>query len=252
MSPGFSYRSGRCFSGSLTALRAAALFCGALSAMAAGNARAQAGAAAGAAPKTTVIEFSVKAERAAANDMVSVTLAAEETGATAGEVARKVNGQVAEALKTARNYPSVKARSGNTGTYPSYAKNGKIDAWRMRSELLLEASDLPAISELLGKLQATLGVANLAQLPTPETRKKAEDEAILEAVAVFKARAKMLAETMDKPYRIKQMSVGVNGNYNPPRPMMRSVALAAEAQPMPLEVGESKIVASVSGQIELE
>ena len=74
----------------------------------------------------------------------------------------------------------------------------------------------------------------------------------IEAVAVFKARAKMLAETMDNPYRIKQMSVGVNGNYNPPRPMMRSVALAAEAQPMPLEVGESKIVASVSGQIELE
>jgi len=33
-----------------------------------------------------------------------------------------------------------------------------IEAWRMRSEILLETRDMAALSELLGKLQATLSV----------------------------------------------------------------------------------------------
>ncbi len=199
----------------------------------------------------TTLDLSAEASRPAANDLVRATVFAEASGATPGELARKVNAQIADGLKTAKTYGGIKAQSGGTHTYPIYAKGNRIESWRMRSELTLESGDTGALSELLGKLQTSLGVANVAMLPAPETRKKAEDEAMLDAVTAFKARAKLLADAMGKPYRIKQLSVNTNSRM--PAPMFRAatMAMSADAAAMPIEGGESQVAASVSGQIEL-
>ena len=199
-----------------------------------------------------VVELSSEASRAAVNDLVRATVAAEASGSSPGDLARQVNGQIADAVKTARAYPGVKAQSGSTATFPVYAKGGKIDAWRMRSELTLESSDNAALSELLGKLQATLGVSSLVLQPSAETRKKAEEQAMIEAIAAFKVRAGVVAETLGKSYRIKQLNISTGNHFV--QPVFRSAArpLAAEAAPMPVEAGESQVTASVSGQIELE
>lgn len=200
----------------------------------------------------TTIDLSAEASRAAVNDLARATVFAEATGATPGELAKRVNGLIADGLKTARGYAGVKTQSGGTHTYPVYAKGGKIDAWRMRSDLTLESSDASALSELLGKLQASLGVSGVVMLPAPETRKKAENEAMLDAIGAFKTRAKLLADALGKPYRIKQLSVNSSGRP-PLQPMLRATAAfsSAEAAPMPIEAGESQISANVSGQIEL-
>lgn len=198
----------------------------------------------------TTLDLSAEASRPAANDLVHATVFAEASGATPGELAKKVNAQIADGLKTAKSYAAVKAQSGGTHTYPIYAKNNRIESWRMRSELTLESGDAGALSELLGKLQSSLGVANVAMLPAAETYKKAENEAMLDAVAAFKARARLLADAMGKPYRIKQLSVNTNGRM--PKPMFRVTAMAmSDSAPMPLEGGESQVSANVSGQIEL-
>jgi predicted secreted protein len=42
----------------------------------------------------------------------------------------------------------------------------------MRSDLTLESGDTAALSDLLGKLQTSMGIANLMMLPAPETRKR--------------------------------------------------------------------------------
>jgi predicted secreted protein len=200
----------------------------------------------------TTIELSTEAARAAPNDLARATVFAEATGATPGELAKRINNLIADGLKTARGYSNVKTQSGGTHTYPMYAKGGKIDTWRMRSDLTLESSDAGALSELLGKLQTALGVSSVVMLPAPETRKKAENEAMLDAITAFKARAKLLADALGKPYRIKQISVNTNGRP-PVMPMMRANAAfsSADAAPMPMEAGESQISANVSGQIEL-
>ena len=200
----------------------------------------------------TVIEFSAEASRSASNDLTRATVIAEASGATPGELARQVNGQIAEALKTAKSYTPVKTQTSGTSTYPVYGKAGKIESWRMRSELSLESADSGALSELLGKLQGTLGVSSLSMLPSPETRKKIENEAMIDAIAAFKARAKVIAETMGKPYRIKQMTVNTSGRFAPPVYRATARTMAAEAAPMPMEAGESMVSATVSGQIELE
>ena len=200
----------------------------------------------------TLVELSSEASRPAANDLVRSTVSAEATGATPGELSRQVNTLIADALKTAKAYPSVKTQSGGTSTYPIYSKGGKIESWRMRSELALESGDTAALSELLGKLQTSLGVSNLALQPSPETRKKAEDEATLDAITAFKARAKVIAEALGKSYQIKQLSVSTNGRTVQPMFRAAAKAMMADAAPMPMETGESQVSATVSGQIELE
>jgi predicted secreted protein len=108
------------------------------------------------------------------------------------------------------------------------------------------------LSELLGKLQSSLAVSNIAMQPSPETRKKAENEAVLEALRAFRARAKLIADALGKPYQIKQLTVNTNGRVVQPMYRGAAKAMLAESSAMPLEAGESQVSASVSGQIEVE
>lgn len=198
-----------------------------------------------------VIDLSAEASRAAANDMARATAYVEAGDAAPAELAKRVNGAIAAALQTAKNYPAVKTRSGATHTYPNYGKDGRITGWRMRSELLLESGDMAALSELIGKFQANLAVGNLMLMPAPETRRKAEDDAMLDAIAVFQAKAKLAAGALDKPYRVRRLSIAQVGQP-PVIPIMRSARMAAaEAAPAPIEAGESSVSVTVSGQIEL-
>jgi len=199
----------------------------------------------------TLIELSAEANRPAANDLVHATVFAEATGSTPGKLSHQINGVIAEALKTAKTYGSVRTQSGGTSTSPVYAAGGKIEAWRMRSQLVLESRDSDAISELLGKLQGTMGVASLILQPAPETRKQVENDAMRDAIAAFKERAQVIADVLGKPYRIKQLTVLSNAGIVQPLSRGISSAMLASAASLPMEAGESRVSASVTGQIEL-
>lgn len=205
-----------------------------------------------AADRQTTIELAAEASRPAANDLARATVFAEASGATPGELGKRVNGLITDGLKMARSYGNVRVQSGATHTHPVYGKGNRIEGWRMRSDLTLESTDAAALSELLGKLQASLGVANLSMLPAAETRRKAETEATLAALAAFRERAKVIADALGKPFRIRHLSVSSSGRP-PVMPVMRAAAMAADAAPppMPLEAGESLVSSTVSGQIEL-
>lgn len=200
----------------------------------------------------TTIDLSAEASRAAPNDLARATLFAEATGTAPAEAARRVNALMSEAIATAKGQPKVKVQTAGTHTYPIYAKGGRIESWRMRSEMVLESPDTAALSELVGKLQTTLGVSGVSLSPSPDTRKKAEGDATLEAIAAFRANAKLVADALGKPYRIKHLTIGSQG-FQPPMPKFRAAPMAAamEAAPMPMEAGESQVSVTVSGQIEL-
>ncbi len=199
----------------------------------------------------TTVDLSAEASVTAANDLARATVFAEATGSAPGDLARRVNGLLSDALKTARAYPSVRTQSGVTHTYPVYSKGSKIDGWRMRSDLALESGDTAALSELLGKLQASMGVASLTMLPAPETRKKAESQAMVDAIAAFEERARVVAGALGSKHRIRHLTINSSGRP-PVTPVMRSaVMMSAEAAPMPIEAGESQITAIIAGKIEL-
>lgn len=219
---------------------AAALFAGSLLASAA-----QAG---------PLIELSAEASRPAANDLLRASVYAETSGSNPAELARKINQDIAEALKLIRSHATVSVKTGQQSTYPVYGQNQKVESWRVRSELLLESKDQATMSELLGKLQALrLAVGHLNQLPSPATRAAAEDEATRDAIRAFRTRAGLIAEQFGKPYKIKQLSIQQQGSHPPPVPMFRAAKamMAAEAAPMPIEAGDSQVTTSISGQIEL-
>jgi predicted secreted protein len=199
----------------------------------------------------TTVDLSAEASRPAANDRARAIVFAEVAGSAPGDAAKRVNALVADAIATARSYPQVKVQTAGTHTYPVHAKGGRIEAWRMRSEIALESGDMAALSELVGKLQTTLGVSGISLFPSPETRQKAEREAMLDAIAAFRARAQLAADALGKPYRIKHLSLGSHGQ-RPPMPMLRAAPMAAmEAAPMPVEAGETQVTATVGGQIEV-
>jgi len=203
-------------------------------------------------PAGTLIDFRIEVQKSVPNDLGRASAYAEMTGADPGEVARKVKAVIADGLTTAKAQPGITVKSGGTHTWPIYSKTGRvIENWRMRSELLLESRDAGALSTAVGKLQGALAVGNINFSPAPETRRKAEDDATLEAIEAFKTKAERIAGSMKKPYRIRQMSVNGSGNFPQPHPMARTTMMAAEAVPMPVEAGESNVTVNVNGQIEL-
>ena len=201
-----------------------------------------------------LIDLAAEAGRPAANDMVRASVYSEASGSNPADLARQVNGNIGEALKLIREKKGVTVKSGNQSTYPIYTQSRKIDGWRMRSELLIESRDFGAVSELLGRLQQMrLAVGDIAQMPSPETRRQVEDEAMREAIRAFQNRAAVGAEQLGKGWKIKQMHINQGGGS--PVPIMRgarAAMLAADAAPAPIEAGESTITTHVTGQIELE
>ncbi len=201
-----------------------------------------------------LIDLAAEAGRPAANDMVRASVYSEASGSNPADLARQVNGNIGEALKLIREKKGVTVKSGNQSTYPIYTQSRKIDGWRMRSELLIESRDFGAVSELLGRLQQMrLAVGDITQMPSPETRRQVEDEAMREAIRAFQNRAAVVAEQLGKGWKIKQMHINQGGGS--PVPIMRgarAAMLAADATPAPIEAGESTITTHVTGQIELE
>ncbi len=203
------------------------------------------------APPTTV-DLSAEASRPAPNDLARATAYFEATDRNPASLAATVNREIAAALEQIRKVPGIQASTSGISTWPVHSKNGHtIEAWRMRSSITLETRDIPALSELLGKLQENLAVTSLVMQPAPETRAATADLAATDAIHAFEARAKRIAEVLGKDYRIRSLSVNY-GSSQPIYPVMRSMALMAEsAAPAPLEGGESEIVVGVSGTIEL-
>lgn len=210
-------------------------------------------AAAGAHAGGTLVTLSAEASRSASNDLFRATVFAEASNASSAAVARLVNQQIAAALVVVRDYPNVKASTGNSQTYPIYGKNERsIEAWRMHSEIQLESRDSAALADLLGKLQGSrggMGVGQIGASPAPETAQKAEADATIAAIQAFRERAALIAGSLGKKYRIRELNVG---SRSPVYPVFRAKAMmAAEAAPMPIEGGDSQVTVNINGKIEL-
>ncbi len=200
----------------------------------------------------TTVDLSVEASRPAANDMLRASVYSEASGANPGDLARKVNQDISEALKVIRARAGVTVKSGQQSTYPVYGQGRKIESWRMRSELILESRDQGAMSELVGQLQQMrLALGDLSQMPAPETRRKVEDEAMRAALDAFRQRAAVVGEQLGKSWKIKHLSINQGGSGPVPMFRMARAAMMADAAPAPIEAGESQVTTSISGQIEL-
>ncbi len=205
------------------------------------------------APRYNTVELQAEAQRELANDTLTANLYVELNDADPAALAAAVNKATNAALRTAKDYPGVRVRSGNNQTYPVYAKGNVLQGWRARAEIRLESRDFEAASRLIGKLQAEMQLGNTAFSVSPEARRQAENELIAEAIAAFKRRADIVRGALGgHGYKIQRL--GVNAGYSAPPPrfaLARAMAAAPEAAAPNFEGGVSMVTVSVSGSIEV-
>lgn len=194
-----------------------------------------------------LVTLNAQAEREVPNNQFGAVLAAEGEGTDTAQLADAVNREMQKALAVVKTYRGVNARSGSYQTMPIYDK-GKILRWRVRQELRLESTDIPAAVELVGKLQASLVVTGMSLSVSPELRRQTENALHAEAIAAFEERARLVRDAMKaKGYRVRDLQF--SGGESP-RPMF-ALARQSVAQPA-IEPGTTRILITVSGTIQLQ
>ncbi len=204
-------------------------------------------------PRYNTVEFQAEAQREVQNDLLNATLYAEFNDPSPAVVANSINQATNDALRIAKGYGSVRARSGNSQTFPVYTKGNVLQGWRGRAEIRLESRDFEAASSLIGKLQSTLQLAGMTFQVSPEARRSAENELIAEAIKSFKARAEIVKSALGgREYKLERLSV--TSGYNGPAPRFERALAAAAPQAVTapnLEAGTSMVTVTARGSIEL-
>ena len=205
-----------------------------------------------AAPRYNSVEFQAEVQREVQNDLLSATLYVELNDASAAVVADRVNKSVNEALRVAREFKGVTARSGNSRTYPVYTRSNALQGWRGRAEIRIESKDFETASRLIGKLQSSMQLAGMNFSVSPEARRTVESELIAEAIAAFRARAGVVQSALaGSGYKLQRLSVNT-GHVGPqPRFAMARAASAPEVTAPDLEGGVSQITVTARGAIEV-
>ncbi len=191
-----------------------------------------------------------------ANDLLIADMAVEHEDRESAALANRVNADMAWALEKIRQYPSIKATSGNYSTWPKHdRKQGHIIGWRSSQVLKLESDDFPAVRKAIRDLQERLQIRGMQLRPKVATRQSREDDLIAEALNSFRQRASLVQSTMGaNNFRI--INVDINTNSRHQSPVMRNFAerssLSKVAEEPAIAAGTSEIVVVVSGSIQLQ
>ncbi len=209
-----------------------------------------------------VVNLSAEASREVAQDLIAITLTATREGADAatvqGQLRQVLDAALAEARKAARP-GAVEARTGSFNLSPRYAgKPGTapvISGWQGRAELVIEGSDIAAISQLAGRLVG-LTVARVGWGLSREARDKVESEVAAQAIGRFKDRAEAHARQFGfASYSLREVSVNGGESGRPVAETMFRAAAAPMAamadQAQPVEPGKTTVSVTVNGSIQL-
>jgi predicted secreted protein len=203
------------------------------------------------------LQLDAKASATVANDEMVVVLAVERDGQQLAPINEAVVSQLNAAIAEARRVEGVRARLGSLSTFPSFTREGKANGWRVRGEVVLESRMLQQLSQLTGRLSEKMQLASVMFRLSSERRRIEEDRLLSEAAKSFQDKATQAATAFGfKSYQIRDLSLRPGGNFQPrPVYMGRSadaMPMAASAPPpVPTDGGESEVVVSVSGTVDL-
>jgi len=150
----------------------------------------------------------------------------------------------------------VTARTGSFSIYPTTDRDGRISAWRGRTEIVLESHDFAAASKLAGQMASIMQVGNVQFSLSPEAQRAAEQKLTGEAIKSFREQAASSAQAFGySGYSIREVNVGHNGVMPRPVMMMSARAMGADAKasaPVPIEGGTSTVTVNVSGSVQMK
>ena len=199
------------------------------------------------------MSFSVERTREVANDWVTAVVGTSDEDSDAARLADRVNKKMNEALAVAKQAKGVEVKSGGYSTHPVHDKDGKIARWAASQDLILESSDVDAVSELVGKLQSKLLLRSIAFSVSPETRRKTEDALIGDALTAFQERAKRVSAGLGaRDYEIVSLSIQTPGGGGPVPMYARAEMMMDKVAAPSFESGQSTLQVRVDATIEIE
>ena len=214
------------------------------------------------APLAGVLVLNASASVEVANDVLGVTLAATREGSDAAVVQsglkQALDAALAEARKATRPNGQLEVHTGNFSLFPRYTNKGQVSGWQGTAELLIEGKDLPAITQLTGRINALPGGLTIARVGyrlSKEQREKVEADVTAQAIERYRARAADYARQFGYGgYAIRE--VNVSSNEPPgfaPVPMLRAKAMAASVdEALPIEPGKGVVSVTVSGSVQMK
>jgi predicted secreted protein len=204
-----------------------------------------------AAPRDQV-SFRVEATREVPNDWIAATLGVEEESSDAVKLAARVNQRMAAALALATGDQRLTVSSGAYQTQPVYDRT-RIARWRASQDLVIETAEVGALADMAGKLQAQgLLLRGVTFSVAPETKKRVDDELIVEALSEFRERAGMIARGLGRRgWNLVQLTLGESGLPSPFQERTMALEAAPGAAPA-FESGRSTLRVEVNATVELE
>ncbi|KVF76783.1 SIMPL domain-containing protein [Burkholderia diffusa] len=204
-----------------------------------------------------VLSLSSQASADVPQDIIHITLFYEQQAKDPGSLTSALNQRADAALAQAKGVSGVTAHTGAFSVYPSTDRDGKISAWRGRTEVVLESRDFAAASKLAGQLSNQMQVANVEFSLSPEAQRAAEQKLTTEAIKSFRARADEAAKAFGyNSYSIRDVNVGGSRNVQPyPRMMAMAAAPMDSAKmsaPISVEGGKATVSVTVNGSVQMK
>ncbi|GAB2919665.1 SIMPL domain-containing protein [Paraburkholderia jirisanensis] len=202
-----------------------------------------------------VLSLNAQASSEVPQDVVNITLFYEQQAQDPSSLTKTLNERADAALRKAKGVSGITARTGSFSIYPSTDRDGRISAWRGRTEVIIESRDFASASKLAGDLATTMQIGNVQFSLSPETQRAAEQKLTGDAIASFRQQAAASAQAFGySGYSIREVNIGQGGVM--PRPMMmmsaRALGADAKAAPPPLEGGTSTVTVNVSGSVQMK
>ncbi|NKJ48046.1 hypothetical protein CIC12_15105 [Burkholderia sp. SG-MS1] len=203
-----------------------------------------------------VLSLNAQASAEIPQDVVDITLFYEQEASDPSALTATLNQRADAALQKARGVSGVTARTGSFAIFPSTDRDGRISAWRGRTEVVLESHDFAAASKLAGHMASVMQVGNVQFSLSPEAQRAAEQKLTGEAIRSFRDQAASSAQAFGfSGYSIREVNVNHGGVMPRPMMMMSARAMSADAKtmaPMPLEGGTSTVTVNVSGSVQMK
>ncbi|RQR31175.1 DUF541 domain-containing protein [Burkholderia sp. Bp9143] len=204
-----------------------------------------------------VLSLSSQASADVPQDIIHITLFYEQQAKDPGSLTSALNQRADAALAQTKGVSGVTAHTGAFSVYPSTDRDGRISAWRGRTEVVLESRDFAAASKLAGQLSNQMQVANVEFSLSPEAQRAAEQKLTTDAIKSFRARADEAAKAFGySSYSIRDVNVGGSRNVQPyPRVMAMAAAPMDSAKmsaPISVEGGKATVSVTVNGSVQMK
>jgi predicted secreted protein len=204
-------------------------------------------------PDSPVLRMQAQASAEVAKDTATAVFVIEREGLQPGAVQAEVNAVLAAALADLKADKALTVSSGNYSTYPRQARDGRIESWRARAELLAESTNIDAVSRATGTLSGRMHLGSIGFSLSPAAREKIERSLMREAANRFYETARDAARALGYD-DVELIEASFNTSHSaPPVPMARAaLSAAAEMAGVPMQPGQAKVTVSFSGSLRLK